>query len=374
MRVLLFERLDARRKYGGDLRVVHQYGRELRRLGCEVVISDRLHEDYTLFDIVHFTNLHNSFEIYLRLRRLSQLPRPPRTVLMPLHHKMAWMLPYYRRCLGVNLGAANDQGAARFDALMTAKDALRYAFIARDHPVLLANLPAWTTAFRQKRYIVAHTDALVVHTRAEADAVENDHRITAGLNHQLLIGREAPRPGAAPASLPRDYLLSVGRIEPLKNQLALVQAARRLSAPIVFVGAVNRRHRGYARRFAAALRQPGVVHLEVGRDRPTLDAIFQGARLHVMASWMEVFPMTTVEAACAGCRVVTTQASYEQEVYGDCVRYVDPADVDSIAEGIAATLNDGRLGQPDAVLARVPTWDESAGRLLGLYQHLLHRD
>ena len=116
MRVLFPVRLDAATKFGGDSRIVERYARELRALGCDVCVSHRLHEDYASFDVVHFVNVNNAFEMYVRLRRIRTLARRPAVVLTPLHHKTAWMLPYYHHCLGVELGPASDQGAAQTGA------------------------------------------------------------------------------------------------------------------------------------------------------------------------------------------------------------------------------------------------------------------
>ena len=48
------------------------------------------------------------------------------------------------------------------------------------------------------------------------------------------------------------------------------------------------------------------------------------ARLHVLASWFEVAPLVDLEAAVAGCRVVTTTHGHTSEYLGDWGVYWSP--------------------------------------------------
>ncbi len=348
---------------------MHEYVRELRDLGCDAAVSHRLHEDYAAFDIVHFINLNNAFETYVRLRRIRSKPRQPGVVLTPFHHKTAWMVPYYRHCLGLDLGPATDQGSPRFDRVISAKDALRYGFVAMRKPVLLPRLPYLVVStFRQKQYIVNHVDALLVHTGEEGESVRQDFRSGPTPWYEVPVGRGTAPCDLAKPDLPSGYILSVGRIEPLKNQLALINAARALDAPLVLVGQENLRHRGYLRRFRAALAgRRDVVHVPF-TQQPGLDALYRHAKLHVIASWYEVFPLTTVEAATNGCRVVTTRNSYEAGVYGGGVRYLDPEDVGAIRAAIEYTTTDTTVGRPETVTNHVQPWRNVTKRLLEVYR------
>lgn len=373
MRVLFPARLDAVSKYGGDSRIGNEYVRGLRDLGCDAVVSHRLHEDYGAFDIVHFLNLNNALETYLRLRRIRSQRRQPRVVLTPFHHKTAWMLPYYHRCLGIDLGLATDQGSSRFDRVISAKDTLRYGLLAMRRPILLPRLPyLMVSTFRQKQYIVNHVDALLVHTDEEGESVRNDFRSDQTPWYVVPIGRgvAVPRHDLGRPDLPPGYILSVGRIEPLKNQLALIDAVRAVDVPLVLVGQENARHRGYLRRFRSALAEGrGVVHVPFTRQ-PGLDAFYRHARLHVIASWYEVFPLTTVEAATNGCRVVTTRNSYEAGVYGAAVRYLDPGDTDSIRAAIVDTMTDATIGRAESVVTRLQPWHNVVEGLLEVYRSI----
>ena len=79
---------------------------------------------------------------------------------------------------------------------------------------------------------------------------------------------------------------------------------------------------------------PNVVWLgEVGDDE--LATLYRGASCLVYASLYEGYGLPVAEALACGCPIVTTAGSPMQEIAGADATYVDPADVESIREGIA---------------------------------------
>jgi glycosyltransferase involved in cell wall biosynthesis len=218
--------------------------------------------------------------------------------------------------------------------------------------------------------VLDQVDALTVHTPEEGDSVRADFGSRLTPYWQVPIGRDAPsRDGSEPAMEP-GYVLSVGRIEPLKNQLALIEALRPLGARLVLVGRENTRHPGYVRRVRAAIAASGnVVHLPF-TPKPGLDALYRRASMHVIASWCEVFPLTTVEAAANGCRVVTTRNSYEAGIYGASVPYVNPRDIAAMRDTLARAVQDPQSGRPEGVTTRIHSWRAVAERLLEVYRSI----
>jgi len=375
MRVLLVARADAGLKRGGDMVLMNRYRTELARLGCDVTVTDRALRDYQPFDIVHLFNLDSSLELAEHARRASSGRRArPTIVLTPLYQKLEWALEYFAQGLGTNLGRPRTAAGLRYNAYMTLKETVRYLLISRRYHHVLPLLPSLrVSTWRRKRAVLRLLDALLVHSEAEASAIRQDYGVGPDRTFIIPVGYDAMKPGALESDTPDDYVLSVGRIEPVKNQLALVAAAERLGVPLILVGQYNLRHRRYCRRVAEAVaRIPG---LELRHDVPraTLAALYQGARLHVLASWAEVWPLVSVEALSAGCWIQTTVNSYERELYGTKVEYGQPSSVDSIAEAMAASLHAASPQRARHLLAAIPTWQEVALRLRAAYETLLNR-
>jgi glycosyltransferase involved in cell wall biosynthesis len=131
------------------------------------------------------------------------------------------------------------------------------------------------------------------------------------------------------------FLLSVGTLEPRKNQARLIEAYGRIRGslpepwPLVLVGPI-----GWGEQVGRA----SGVHLAGLVSPPELSALYAMARLLAYVPIIEGFGLPPVEAMAFGTPVVasplpsTAQAAFE----------VDPHDTDSIAEGLLRVATDDR--------------------------------
>ncbi len=134
----------------------------------------------------------------------------------------------------------------------------------------------------------------------------------------------------------RDFVLCVGRIEPRKNTLAVVRAARRAGVRVVLIGAIDRSHAEYAAAVDRELRADDqILHIpRIANSDPLLGSAFAAARAHVLASFHEQLGFVNLEAALAGTRVITSDVPGVREYLGDFAILVDPENVDDIARAI----------------------------------------
>jgi glycosyltransferase involved in cell wall biosynthesis len=146
-----------------------------------------------------------------------------------------------------------------------------------------------------------------------------------------------------------DYALAVGTLEPRKNLLRIAAA---VEGELRVVG---------ARGWGGVEPPPNVVWLgEVDDDE--LARLYRGARCLVYASLYEGFGIPVAEALACGCPVVTSRDSPMADLAGVDATYVDPADVDSIREGVA------RAFAPRA--RRVAGWPEVARATREVYEEV----
>ncbi|KRE37608.1 hypothetical protein ASG73_08075 [Janibacter sp. Soil728] len=165
-------------------------------------------------------------------------------------------------------------------------------------------------------------------------------------------------------------VLSVGRIEPHKGQLALIEALRGLpDVTLTIVGPEHPHHRDYADQCRAAATDnvtllPGVEHSE-------LPDLYARHHTHVLASWYETTGLVSLEAAASGCTIVTTDRGHAREYLGDDARYCDPADPTTIRQTTMAALGDSASAPlRDRVTSRF-TWDETARATLAAYERVV---
>ncbi len=148
----------------------------------------------------------------------------------------------------------------------------------------------------------------------------------------------------------QEYLLFYGALEPKKNVGRLIEGYLLSGAkiPLVITGAGgwgNRAEVKMIEELRAAGRAPGTpwIHHFEFVSFPMLVTLIRGARAVLFPSLYEGFGLPVLEAMLLGTPVVTSRASSLPEIAGDAALYVDPYDVDDIAEAIKTMTSDAGL-------------------------------
>jgi glycosyltransferase involved in cell wall biosynthesis len=134
----------------------------------------------------------------------------------------------------------------------------------------------------------------------------------------------------------RDFVLCLGRIEPMKNQLMLAYALRGSGRKLVLMGGSSDPN------YLALCKHWGgddLVHIPSQPPSMVASAL-KAAACHALPSWWEVPGLASLEAAAAGCPVVATECGTIRHYLGDDARYCDPADPASIREAVLAACAD----------------------------------
>lgn len=176
---------------------------------------------------------------------------------------------------------------------------------------------------------------------------------------------------------PGGYLLSVGRLEPRKNQASLVEAYARLPAgapPLVFVGQRDFRHDAVFDAIRRHRLEARVKLLERLGDAE-LPAVMRHALVFAYPAFAEGFGMPVAEAMASGVPVITSNTSSLPEVAGDGALLVDPQSVEQLQAALRRLLDEPALRRELAArgLQQVQrfTWAASAEALLARLRPLL---
>ena len=172
----------------------------------------------------------------------------------------------------------------------------------------------------------------------------------------------------------RGFVLCVGRIEERKNQLRLIEACATLDVPVVLIGAVYDDRQEYDTDCRALAERLGadVRFLSFLTTEEVVDA-YAAARVHVLPSLWETIGLSSLEAAAAGCGVVSTSNCGVREYLGDDAWYCDPESVESIRAAVEAAVV---APVTDALGSRVTAdfgWARAAETLVPVYEAVMRR-
>lgn len=176
--------------------------------------------------------------------------------------------------------------------------------------------------------------------------------------------------------LPERFLLYVGTIEPRKNLVRLMEALAQLRRTngaghvLIVVGnrgwkdqavfaTVNRLELEDAVRFLGYLPEADLVGLYNLAEAVAFPSLYEG------------FGLPVLEAMACGTAVIASPNGSLQEVAGDAAQFIDPSDVDSIAEGLRRVLLDEdwrkELERRGRARAAQFTWLDAAAQTRELY-------
>lgn len=325
MRVLLQGRPDLFAVVGGDTTQVTATLDALTRAGVRADLSLELYPDLDGYDLVHVFNVMRADEAVLQADHARGCRRP--LVVTPLY----WNRP--------------------------------------EHEADAGNRRRWPGEQRLRRKVLTRAAAVIVGAPAEADLLyrDFDHPFRCRV---VPVGvkpppRLDPEPFRVRCGL-SDFLLCVARISPHKNQLGLCRALEGLRLPLVFVGQVHD-----AEYFSLCRKAAPPDALFLGAlEEEMLWSAYAAARVHALASWFEMPGLTTLEAARAGCNVVSTSRGSAADYLGEAAWFCDPAEPESVRRAVAAAFRAPREGRA-AERVRAYTWDRAAAAIRKVYEEVL---
>jgi glycosyltransferase involved in cell wall biosynthesis len=198
------------------------------------------------------------------------------------------------------------------------------------------------------------------------------------------VSREAARAETLDRfSLAGPFVLSVGDLQPRKNQIrlisafaSLVRAYPRLKHTLAFAG----KETWFSSRVRDAARRSGVADrirfLGFVSDAELLQ-LYNACELFTFPSLYEGFGLPALEAMACGRAVVCSSASALPEVVDGAAILVDPEKPDEIARGMADVLLDqelrGRMERLGLRRAALFSWQETARRTLDVFQDVAAR-
>jgi glycosyltransferase involved in cell wall biosynthesis len=345
MRVLLVPYPETWRIEGGHKTQVFQTARALRGAGMQVAIGDVRLVESSAADVVHY---------FGDPRPLLDAGRPPgRFVVSPVYFP-SWF----------EIGPHRWRGGRRAWAAAHVRHRLRALRRPGMRRRQWADLRARVRAMAEADVIVTQSRAETRLLKADAPGPLPDVRVAHNGVDPWFFDGSAAQGRSIVGDEP--FVLSVGRIEPRKNQLTLARAMRSIPRRLILVGALLPGNERYLRACTDAL--ASLVHLP-HLDRRLLPHVYAAADVHVLPSWYETTGLATLEAMAAGAPCVAGLGPCVEDYFAGAngVRLSRPDDERGLRASILAALDEPR-GRGRELAARF-TWDRTAQELLDAYQH-----
>ena len=351
MKVLFYIRDNHTEVKGGDLVQLESTAAGLRRLGVEVELSSDSKADLSPYDIIHIFNS-----------------------------------PRFDECLAFLANAKSQQKPVAVSTIFWSKDELGVG-VADSSKVRLAkkifgikaSIVLWRllkgisrlkagSNYRLEKELFSGATMLLPNSEGEMREIFKVYKLMQPY-HAVRNAIETTTFSQVPSLKREDFVLSVGRIESRKNTLALIEAGKAAKAHLVFIGQVERGN-PYNEVCLKKITDYNFEYL--GAMQPQdIAAYYYKARVHAMASWYETPGLATMEAACGGATIMSTNRGSTKEYFGELAYYCDPFSTDSIIEALTqAIAEEPRLSLRNKIMEEY-TWDLAAQDTLNAYREIL---
>jgi glycosyltransferase involved in cell wall biosynthesis len=359
VRALLVVRPDTAAKHGGDLVHAERTAEALRALGVDVDLVASETPDARGYDVAHVFGIFHPPTARAQIDAVRACGTP--LVLSPIWLDMR--------------------------ALFATAPHLEYALSARNPAEVerrLEKLRRARTQLPWRGSIARNADRRLDVQRAlllAADVVLPASEVEAYLYGERLHASGVPYV-VAPLGIDDDVfaverprvragVLCAGRVEPKKNQAALLYALRDVDVDVTIVGnAYDAPYRALCERWATPRTRfiDHLAHADVVR-------LMASAAVHAHPSWLESPGLSSLEAAAAGARVVCGDQGCEREYFGPDIDYADPADPATIHSAVLRALERGPRERGDALERRLGahTWQRTAEATLEAYARAMAR-
>lgn len=373
MKVLMLGRIGLMGVGGGDKVQIENTAKELRSLGIEVDIKTNLSFDPSLYDLIHIFQLYWTPETYFYSKKAKRAGKP--LVLSPIHHSVEEVRQY---------DDAYAFGFRRLSKILFKKQHSRdtfknvYRLFSSPQKVATTIGSVFIGLEKMHREALKMSDKVLVQTEKEA----KDLRRTYGVD----FGWEKVPNGVSPHFFDtsgfenplgfEDYVICIGRIEPRKNQLSIIEAVKifrertNQDVQLVFVGLKsNKSHFEYLYRFGRKVKKyPWIHHIDkVPYEK--MPAYYKFAKVCISASWFETTGLTSLEALYCGTNAVAS-GERAKEYLGKYASYCRPDDVTSVVRALEKEYFAPRPRINSSMLEEY-TWQTAAQKTLEVYNSLL---
>lgn len=371
MKVLMQGRKNLFEVKGGDSIQLLKTKQELENIGISVDISLEYEPNLKGYDIVHLSNITRIHETYLQLKNAISQNKP--VVLSTIY----W--PYDEMNKKGQFGIRKFINTYfRSDSMVRLRSLCRYILSKNNRDLATKNL--WKIGFTEmQKFVVNNVDYFLPNAEMEMDALCDSFNVPKASytvipnaidSHIAKYQYNAETPKEFEKY--KDAIICVGRIEPRKNQLALVKALDQSGYKLVLVGAVQNNQNNYFNKVNNIMRKNKEFYYIPQIENEKLYQLYKVCKVSVLPSWLDTPGLVSLEAASMGCNLAVSSKGTTTEYFGDYAEYCLPDDLKSIRDAIDRAYNKPRTSELRNIILNNYTWEIAAKKTAECYQNILH--
>lgn len=131
------------------------------------------------------------------------------------------------------------------------------------------------------------------------------------------------------------YILSIGRIEPNKNQLSIARALKNLGIDLILIG------EKVDEEYAKKIEKFHFVKIidDINYNSEELISAYKNSSIFILASFKEISPNTVIEAALCDVPIICTKNTVSiHQYFKDSIKYIDPTSISDICQKVIQVL------------------------------------
>lgn len=392
MKVLFQSRVDLYNPRGGDTAQMEHTKKAIEAedptIDIDISIESKVKniEDY---DIVHLFNLDWIPETYVQAKWAKKHNK--KVVLSAIHHSEKEVLKFEEKA-AYDIRKIYNFFFRKQAGRDVGKNVYRSIFNLRKLKPTLTQI--FTGIRNSQKSVIEMSDVVLVQTNKEVEDIKEDFNIEKFEWKKIVNGVDISLfDGANPTGFD-DYvisnhstdikdnpiILSVGRIEPRKNQLALIKVFKELKKDdafkdhkLVFIGALTQRSFEYVKKFKAEVDSDKDIIYTGALTQDLVASAMAHKGLYVHTSWFETTGLVTLEASLAGMSVVAT-GERTKEYLGEYAYYCEPDNLDSIKNAIInAVKTPVDISVIQKSIKSKYSWENTANETIEVYKNLLNK-
>lgn len=353
MKIALLARSNLFTQPGGDTIQIQQTQLHLQNTGHQATIYT--HPMQILAqkpDLLHFFNLGRPEELLGFLPRFSHLPLVVSAIYVDYSATERFARQWWRRQVFAILGNH------RTEYLKT---------LARAVQQQVRPSAAYFVMGRRSgiQKILNQTQVLVTSTQKEAHRILQEFQFHRTVAHLPLGIASVFFTPPEPSKPRKKAVLCVGRLEPLKNQLRLIEVCVANGWALTLVGGYSPQQAGYV--LACKKAGGSAVTFLPHCNQEQLAKLYHTHAVHAGPSFFETFHLASLEALACGCRPVLGAPADAEEIFAATGIFVNPASNQSIEQGIAQAFEQPVTAQEQASILENYQWPVHVAGLVECY-------